>query len=176
MNQFRGGEDKEDAGFLISYICYMIYCYYWLMNYHSKSTPNFIVITFRTHYIFTGKVVLSLVVKNAKSSNSVWCRCVCTVFASLISPILWYDDLIDRTEDVHFKLSISFCGCCETWGSVDLDQPRFTVIVDENIEAVELEAMLIVNDDALYAFEGHYYHVVYIFETTGGFLGTENHL
>lgn len=92
---------------------------------------------------------MSLVVQNAESTNP-WIRVgVCPVFSSLISPILRNHNFIDGSEDIHFEFSISLSGGGEAGRSIDFDKPWLAVVVDEDVEAIKLEAVLIVDDNTL---------------------------
>ena len=116
-----------------------------------RSAPYLIGVSFRTHHGLTIHVVLGLVVQNTKATHARVVVRVCAVFPSLISPVFGDDYFVDGAEDVHFEFAIAFGGGGEGGRCIDFDEPGLAGIVDEHIKAVELEAVLVVDDHALHA-------------------------
>ncbi len=141
-----------------------------------RSAPYLIGVSFRTHHGLTIHVVLRFVVQNTKTTHARVSACVCAVFTSLVSPVFGDDYFVDGAKDVHFEFAIAFGGGGEGRGCIDFDEPGFAVIVDEHIKAVELEAVLVVDDHALHALERHYDDVIYVFKTTACLFCPIHHL
>ena len=66
---------------------------------------------------------------------------------------------------IHFEDPIGLSGRGQTWRSIDLNQPRLEILFDQDIIAVQLEAVLVVNDCSLYTFEGNVDDVLDVVET-----------
>lgn len=94
-----------------------------------SSPPNLISIAFWAHHSLTIQIILGFIVKNTKSTYSRVCIGICSIFTPFVSPILRYNNLVNRSEYIHFKLTISLGGGCKTWRGIYLDQPRFAGII-----------------------------------------------
>ena len=141
-----------------------------------KSTPNLIGIPFRGAYVLSALIFLSLIVEDAETAHPLLIGCISSIFVVLISPVLRDHNVVNGLDHICLQYLVSFGRCGQTWGSIDLDQPRFAVIVKENIEAVQLEAVLVVDDDTLDTLQGHYDEVVDVFEAFSGLLSSVDHL
>ena len=56
-------------------------------------------------------------------------------------------------DHAHLQSSIDLCGGGQRWGGIDFDKPGFEGLVDEHIEAIDFEAVLVVDDHGLHRFQ-----------------------
>lgn len=68
----------------------------------------------------------------------------------LLSPISWADNGKDIVYELHLEHLIGFISRSQRRGGVDLDQPGFTVVIDEYIVPIHLKTVLIVNNNVLH--------------------------
>ena len=65
---------------------------------------------------------------------------------------MWDDDVAEVVDECFFHVEVFWGGSCQARGGVDFDQPALAVGVDHHVEAVHLEAVFVVVDDALFIF------------------------
>ena len=71
--------------------------------------------------------------------------CVRAVFAVFVHPVGRDHDLESFIDDAHLQIPVHIrCGA-QGWGGIHLDEPWFQLLIDQNVVAVELEAVLVVN-------------------------------
>lgn len=140
------------------------------------SPPNLIGVALGGHHSLTVHIILCLIVQDAEAAHSRVCIRVGPVLASLISPVFRNHDFVDRPQDIHLELAVSFGSCGETGRGIDLDEPGLAVIVDQHIEAIELETVLVVDDHTLHTFQRHYDDIVDVLKAAVRLLGAVDHL
>lgn len=100
------------------------------------SAPYLVGVAFGAHHGLAVHVVLRLVVEDAEAAHPRVRAGVRPVLASFVSPVLRNHDFVDGSQHIHLQLAISASSSGETRRSIDLDEPRFAGIVDEDIESV----------------------------------------
>ena len=141
-----------------------------------KSTPNLICVPFWCPYVLPVHVLLSLVIQDTEATYSRLVRCVCAVFVIFISPVFRYHNVEYWLYHICLQDLVTLGCCWQTWWCINFYEPRFAVVIKKDIKAVQFKAVLVVDDDTLNTFQGHYDEVVDIFETLRRFLSSIHHL
>jgi len=69
------------------------------------------------------------------------------VLAVFICPLRRDDDLEDVLNNAHLENAVTLCGSRQRRGGIDLNKPGLKVVFNENVIAVQLKAMLVINND-----------------------------
>ena len=96
--------------------------------------------------------------------------------AVLLSPILGNYNLEHLFEQIHLQFEICLRGGAQTGTGVDLNKPWLAIGIQQNIESVQLKAVLVVDNDSLHRLERHDDDVVDVLKTSVGFFGSKHHL
>ena len=99
---------------------------------------------------FTGRLSRSLVNNETEVANLSVFGGVGAVLAALVHPVGWDDNVEGVLDYAHLQRAIDFSRSSQGWGRVHLDQPWLQRLVYQHIEAVDLKAMLVVDDHALH--------------------------
>ena len=65
----------------------------------------------------------------------------------------WVKNLESVLQQIDLTLVITRCVCSHGWTSIDLNQPWTQLVIKQDIETVELEAVLIIDDCFSYRLE-----------------------
>jgi hypothetical protein len=87
------------------------------------------------------------------------------VFRVLIHPVRGHHYVEYIVEQVHLQDSVDFSGRGERRGRIHFDEPWLDVLVNEDVIAIALKAMLVIDDHALDALQRDVYDVVDVIET-----------
>ena len=83
----------------------------------------------------------------------------------VVGPFRRNDDLEDFLDEIHFKDAIRLSCRREGRWCIDFDKPRLQVVLNEDIVAIDFEAMLVVNYSCLHTFERNVNDVFDVIET-----------
>jgi hypothetical protein len=74
-------------------------------------------------------------------------------FGALFAPVIRDHNSEHVVDQVHFYLSVDLCRRRQGWRRIHLDEPRLKVRVEQYVEPVQLEAVFVINHNALHRFE-----------------------
>lgn len=98
------------------------------------------------------RILDTLVDYCVEETHVVLLACIGAAFRALIAPVWWNHNPENIVYQVHLDLAVNLGRCRQRWRCINLNQPRLQVSVQQDVEAIQLKAVFIVDYYILHRF------------------------